>query len=125
MLGEWQIDHEVHDLGLARKLLGELGPLTSYNRYDFKSRIANPQDPFLPDSPRMHCDHLTVVLDAGAFELEATTTDGETWWSVVDGGCVSVATDVATKRLANAFAMAVKRTGAGPAHGETFYMPLD
>jgi len=121
--GRIALMREVRDPSLALALLDQLGPLTSYNRYNLTSALANPDAPFLVGSPRTRC--YGEVMDAGGFTIEATAASGEKWWSSVDGSCGSRATDAADKRLANAFALAVKRTGAGPAQGETFYMPLN
>lgn len=122
MLGEWVVDREIQDSVLSRELLKILGPLATYNRYNLKSLEANPDAPFLPDSPRVRCDG--EATDGGLFYFEVVAIDGRHWWSSIDSGCTSMSVDYAQKRLADAFALAVKRTGAGPAKGETFYMRL-
>lgn len=120
MLGEWLVDREIHDSALSRKLLDQLGPLATYNHYDIYK--ANPDAPYLPNFPLIRCNGRSS--DGGVFAFEVIAVDGHHWWSLIDSGCTSNSVEKAEKRLADAFALAVKRTGAGQATGETFYMPL-
>lgn len=121
MSGEWKVDHEVHDVVLARTLLERLGPLASYNRYD--PILSSSAKPYLADSPVVACEGFST--DSGNFDLDVVAVNGTKWNSLIGDGCNSRAANRAVDDLRTAFATVFKRADSTPAAGESFFMPLN
>lgn len=110
-----KVDGVLLDADLARRLIEMLAPLATHNRVEYTG------DKLIEPGPNIYCH--STGYDGGNYTFEVTDTSGGEWLSFVDGDCNSLASSVAEKRIGEAFALAVERTGADSYHGEYYIRP--
>ena len=122
--GSWTLESVTIDRKLASALLASLSPLT---RYDRDNSEALPSSGEITretalKAPRVKC--LYQVYDAGYFNIR-TVSQGTDWqYSSISGGCGSPATEVAERRLSDAFVRVFEATGNSHGDEVTAYYPV-